>query len=108
MSTPEKIDFEKIFKLIFFLVLPLFTGLYLVLPKVKKRCLILGFYHPNCCDGGGGEKVLWTIIYSLLKNEEFKNKFTIVIYCGDSSKDKDDIFEQVQVNNILCRFQQCI
>lgn len=29
--------------------------------------LVVGFFHPYCNDGGGGERVLWTAIRALQK-----------------------------------------
>ena len=30
-----------------------------------KKEKIIGFYHPHCCDGGGGERVLWKSLEAL-------------------------------------------
>ncbi|KAH9587762.1 asparagine-linked glycosylation protein, variant 2 [Schistosoma haematobium] len=42
---------------------------------------IVGFFHPYCNCGGGGERVLWTAIKCML--EKYKN-IVIVIYTNDA------------------------
>src|SRR5438105_2853846 len=42
----------------------------------NRQCrLSIGFFHPYCNDGGGGERVLWTAIESILK--KYKNDIQI-------------------------------
>ena len=41
-----------------------------LLPHLKKnykgeRTIVVGFFHPYCNAGGGGERVLWTALRAL-------------------------------------------
>lgn len=49
--------------------------------KRHSKRLRVAFFHPYCNDAGGGEKVLWYLVYSLfqLKNIELE----VSIYQGD-------------------------
>ncbi|OII72127.1 glycosyl transferase [Cryptosporidium ubiquitum] len=47
----------------------------------EERKNTIGFFHPQCCNFGGGEKVLWSIIYEVL-NDNLKNKVVIYSSCG--------------------------
>lgn len=39
---------------------------------------VIGFFHPNCADGAGGEKVLWQAVRALQNYVEVKeNKYNI-------------------------------
>ena len=62
----------------FFCLLALGTlvGCYLRLQKRQKLtsykskigqpdCKVIGFFHPNCDAGAGGEKVLWSAVAAL-------------------------------------------
>ena len=42
--------------------------------------VVLGFFHPYCNSGGGGERVLWCAIKAL---EAEKESLRVVIYTGD-------------------------
>lgn len=56
-------------------------------------------------NGGGGERVLWMIVYALLSKRNDGNlaalheihNFDIVIYNGDKGRSKDQIITNVQV-----------
>ncbi|CAL1267353.1 unnamed protein product [Larinioides sclopetarius] len=57
--------------------------LYLVLRKISKKNnkeLTVGFFHPYCNAGGGGERVLWTAVRAIQK--QYKDAHC-VIYSGD-------------------------
>lgn len=56
---------------------------------------ILAFFHPYCDSGGGGERVMWMAVNSLLKNSDTSNKIHIVIYSG-SAKEKKEILRHVR------------
>ncbi|CCJ30749.1 unnamed protein product [Pneumocystis jirovecii] len=57
-------------------------------PKMSQRPVIIGFFHPYCNGGGGGERVLWTAIKAI----QSKYAHVIcVIYTGDINSGKNDI-----------------
>lgn len=62
--------------------------------KSKGNYTTLGFFHPYCNSGGGGERVLWLMISSLLTCEEIAKRIRILVYTGDQEKDVD-ILEHV-------------
>ncbi len=70
---------------------------------------IIAFYHPYCNSGGGGERVLWMIIYALLSSDQFVDTNSIVIYSGDiSTNDGSEIFASVSVIRLLLNFNNTI
>lgn len=58
----------------------------------SKRKL-LGFFHPYCNAGGGGEKVLWKAVETSLNQD--KNNIC-VIYTGDTDVNGSDILNSVR------------
>ncbi|CAB4438639.1 unnamed protein product [Rhizophagus irregularis] len=60
--------------------------------KSESRPLIIGFFHPYCNAGGGGERVLWTSIRSI--QIKYQNVICVV-YTGDTDVTKDEILEKV-------------
>ncbi|KAL8938164.1 MAG: hypothetical protein Q9216_004041 [Gyalolechia sp. 2 TL-2023] len=54
---------------------------------------IIGFFHPFCNAGGGGERVLWAAIKATQKRWP---KAVCVVYTGDHDADKDGMLERVQ------------
>ncbi|CAF1341078.1 unnamed protein product [Adineta steineri] len=61
----------------------------------ERQCrLSVAFFHPYCNDGGGGERVLWTAIESILKKH--KNDVQIIIYTGDTDATPDEILHRVK------------
>ncbi|RKF60234.1 GDP-Man:Man-PP-Dol alpha-1,2-mannosyltransferase [Erysiphe neolycopersici] len=54
---------------------------------------IVGFFHPFCNAGGGGERVLWAAIQAMQKRWP-KGKF--VVYTGDQNVNKEAILNHVQ------------
>jgi len=59
---------------------------------------IVGFFHPFCNAGGGGERVLWAAIRA---TQQRWPEAVCVVYTGDHNVDKDQIIERVQVYHIL-------
>ncbi len=51
--------------------------------------------HSN--GGGGGERVLWMIVKTLLSRPQFKDKVEIVIYSGDLGISPQDSIKNVKV-----------
>ncbi|KAI4280417.1 MAG: hypothetical protein L6R38_004462 [Xanthoria sp. 2 TBL-2021] len=54
---------------------------------------IIGFFHPFCNAGGGGERVLWAAIKATQKRWP---KAVCCVYTGDHEAGKDEILERVQ------------
>ena len=46
----------------------------------------IGFLHPFCNDGGGGERVLWVAIRELLRTFP---KWNVLVYTGDAASDEE-------------------
>ena len=58
----------------------------------------LAFFHPNCDNGGGGERVLWVMIDALLKEDALRNKLRICIYSSKDPSNKSSIIAGVNFN----------
>ncbi|CUV05708.1 unnamed protein product [Cryptosporidium hominis] len=58
----------------------------------EERKSTIGFFHPQCGNFGGGEKVLWCIIYEVL-NTNIKNKVVIYSTC---KLDRTEIVKKVE------------
>ncbi|RCI07140.1 asparagine-linked glycosylation protein [Rhizopus stolonifer] len=58
-----------------------------------EKPLFLGFFHPYCNAGGGGERVLWTAIRDVQK--EF-NDIICVVYTGDLDATKEQILAKIK------------
>ncbi|CDO95514.1 unnamed protein product [Kluyveromyces dobzhanskii CBS 2104] len=54
---------------------------------------LLGFFHPYCNAGGGGEKVLWKAVETSLKQSKDN---ICIIYTGDTDVNGSDILESVK------------
>ncbi|BEJ12922.1 hypothetical protein CspHIS471_0300960 [Cutaneotrichosporon sp. HIS471] len=62
-------------------------------PTMAKKRLVVGFWHPYCNAGGGGERVLWTAIAWL---QRVHPKVVVVVYSGDyPTASKDEIIAKV-------------
>ncbi|CAM0136227.1 asparagine-linked glycosylation protein [Umbelopsis sp. WA50703] len=57
--------------------------------------VLLGFFHPYCNAGGGGERVLWTAIRDV---QRFFPYVVSVIYTGESNTSKEEILAKVKAN----------
>ena len=64
-------------------------GLY----GLSYRPVVVGFFHPYCSSGGGGERVLWHSILALQKRYSFVR---CVVYTGDVDKSAVTILQLVQ------------
>ncbi|GAA5981010.1 hypothetical protein JCM5350_000010 [Sporobolomyces pararoseus] len=60
-----------------------------------KSRKVVGFFHPYCNAGGGGERVLWTAL-SYMQRTEPTNEHFYVIYTGDRGVSKDSMIAKVQ------------
>ncbi|GAA5902944.1 alpha-1,2-mannosyltransferase ALG11 [Sporobolomyces salmoneus] len=58
--------------------------------KAKR---VVGFFHPYCNAGGGGERVLWTAL-AYMQRTSIENVY--VIYTGDRGVSKESMIEKVQ------------
>ncbi|KAL0579865.1 asparagine-linked glycosylation protein [Marasmius crinis-equi] len=54
---------------------------------------LVGFFHPYCNAGGGGERVLWTAIASIQRTEP---DVISVVYSGDIDATKEEIIAKVK------------
>jgi alpha-1,2-mannosyltransferase len=56
---------------------------------------IVGFFHPFCNAGGGGERVLWAAVRATQRRWP---KAKIVVYTGDHNVTKDKMLSRVKVS----------
>ncbi|KAH9831328.1 mannosyltransferase [Rhodofomes roseus] len=61
-------------------------------PDPHKRKFV-GFFHPYCNAGGGGERVLWTAIAMLQRDEP---EVISIVYSGDTDATKEQILSKVK------------
>ncbi|KAI8050838.1 mannosyltransferase [Syncephalis plumigaleata] len=59
----------------------------------SRSTLIVGFFHPYCNAGGGGERVLWTAIEALLR--QYPNVIC-VLYTGDTQVSKQEMLDKTK------------
>lgn len=59
---------------------------------------IVGFFHPFCNAGGGGERVLWAAVRATQKR--WPNA-KIVVYTGDHDVSKDSMLSRVKVRSFV-------
>ena len=57
---------------------------------------VIGFFHPYCDNGGGGERVLWMIIQALLTNDDIRENIKIFIYNGNNSTNTYDVINKAK------------
>ncbi|KAJ1964488.1 asparagine-linked glycosylation protein [Dispira parvispora] len=57
--------------------------------------LLVGFFHPYCNAGGGGERVLWTALHALQQNPGYAQAHFLV-YTGDTNVTTQDIIDRVK------------
>jgi alpha-1,2-mannosyltransferase len=65
----------------------------------EKPRVVLGFFHPYCDAGGGGERVLWTAVAESVRSAASNVAVRCVVYTGDVSADPRRI-----ADNALRRF----
>ena len=61
--------------------------------SANTRTTTVGFFHPYCNAGGGGERVLWCAIRSLQTRYDFVK---CVVYTGDIYSSPEDIIRKVK------------
>ena len=59
----------------------------------QKKTVVVGFFHPYCNAGGGGERVLWCGIRSLQRRYGFVN---CVVYTGDCEFSPEQIMSRAK------------
>jgi len=66
--------------------------------RSQRRHRVLGFYHPYCSGGGGGERVLWKMIQVIGDLVEKGSSLQVVIYTIDapSPSYEQDVLDKVQ------------
>ena len=78
-------------------LLALLLRIVFYLRRDRKSSKTIAFFHPNCCDGGGGERVFWSFIDTFLNKVELDKGSKIIVYCGHTDKSREDIFKIVEV-----------
>lgn len=63
---------------------------------------IVGFFHPFCNAGGGGERVLWAAIRATQKRWP---KAICVVYTGDHDVNKASMLHRVEVSPLQPHFR---
>jgi hypothetical protein len=58
---------------------------------------LIGFFHPYCNHGGGGERVLWLMIAALLNQREIGQMARIQVYTGDRNLRREDLITNAEV-----------
>ena len=57
---------------------------------------MVGFFHPYCAGGGGGERVLWRAVHSISRlSKELDRPLHVLIYTGDIGTTPEDILSGV-------------
>ncbi|KAF8497476.1 mannosyltransferase [Russula emetica] len=59
----------------------------------NKKKKFIGFFHPYCNGGGGGERVLWTAVALMQRTEP---DVISVIYSGDTDASKEEIIAKAK------------
>jgi len=59
----------------------------------NKEKVEIAFFHPFCYSGGGGERVLWVAIDTILRKYE---NFNVTIYVKKNEFSKTDILEKIK------------
>ncbi|CAG8439163.1 8868_t:CDS:10 [Acaulospora morrowiae] len=112
----ETLNISNALKILILLNVGVLTALYFIYVNLKRRVLIrsfrkrkdfldtidsnkiknpllLGFFHPYCNAGGGGERVLWTTIRII---QEKYPHVICVVYTGDSQVTKEDMLNRAE------------
>ena len=64
--------------MLFFISIIIAVILFIRFVRSRKKCI--GFFHPYCDAGGGGERVLWEAVTALTRQYP---AYEIVVYSGD-------------------------
>lgn len=64
--------------------------------RVSPAATMVGFFHPFCAGGGGGERVLWRAVRSLSHlSKKLDRPLHVLIYTGDIGVRPEDILSGV-------------
>ena len=66
------------------LILATVAAIILGYLRSRRKRNWIGFFHPYCNDGGGGERVLWCAVQGLMQKDKTLN---IAIFTGDIEND---------------------
>lgn len=86
-----------------FLVVPGVIALFLLITRIYVRqkssqlfpgAFTIGFFHPYCNAGGGGERVLWVAVRAL--QQKYGSKVMCIIYTGDINATGAEILEKAR------------
>ncbi len=78
---------------------------FVFIPYHRRQChswiknnqstrLSVAFFHPYCNNISGNERILWTIVESILK--KYQDDIQIIIYTGDNNTTSEDILLSVK------------
>lgn len=63
---------------------------------VAPGATMVGFFHPFCAGGGGGERVLWRAVHTLSRlSKDLRTPLHVLIYTGDTSMKPEEILSGV-------------
>lgn len=63
---------------------------------VTPGATMVGFFHPFCAGGGGGERVLWRAVHTLSRlSDDLRTPLHVLIYTGDVDIKPEDILSRV-------------
>jgi hypothetical protein len=86
--------------ILFFFLASILVLRFAAWTKRFRRPYSVAFLHPNCHKKGGGERVLWLAVRSLLEKHR---SLQVVIYCSPiAAADSDSIFAQLDSDLGIC------
>lgn len=63
---------------------------------VAASATVVGFFHPFCAGGGGGERVLWRAVRAVAElSKDLEHPLHVLIYTGDVGIPPEDILSGV-------------
>lgn len=63
---------------------------------VAAEALVVGFFHPFCAGGGGGERVLWRAVRNLAQlSRDIGRPLHVLVYTGDRDFSPEQILSGV-------------
>lgn len=69
----------------------------------RRRRRVVGFFHPYCNAGGGGERVLWTAVAALQREEK---DVICAVYTGDAGKAGGAVGKEVMIEKVKVGIQR--
>lgn len=74
-------------------IAPVSVAGFIIWLRKKRQDKSIAIFHPYCNAGGGGERVLWSLIQAIQSNH---SDFQVVIYTGDCDVSCDQILSKVK------------